>query len=239
MKTVGKICTDVSAQLNDQATGREFTRWTRALLLSYLNGALTEISSYKPDAFTASVSIPLVAGAKQQLPQDHLRLLSLDTNSNGSGITQADAELMNAFSPYTCCAGEVVFDRNGNVVYTAKSYAIDQRNPKVFYVDPPVPVGVTTATVNGTTYAEPPQYTELEWGTPVNIESKYLENILDYMQARAHDIDMESPMAKRNAQDFFRRFYQAMGVKYRVESAHRAGNVNGAVGDGDPRARIA
>ena len=238
MKTVEQYATEASRQLNDQYVGREFTRWTRAQLISYLNYALAEISGLKPDEFTRNETITLAPGARQVLEKPK-RLISLDSNTDGTGITQADVELMRAFGPYQCCAAEVVTDRQGRPIYRVKSYGIDQKATDTFYVDPPVPVGMDNVTVQGNVYAPNPEYGLDDWGVSVEIPDKYVPAIIDYMQARAHDIDTESPMAARNAQVHFQRFYNAMGVKYRTEAAHRAGNVNGAVGTGDPRARIA
>lgn len=238
MQTVAQLATTASGQLNDQYVGREFTRWTRAQLVSYLNMGVAEISGLKPDEFTKHEQITLVEGARQKLASPQ-RLIGLESNTDGTGITQADVELMRAFGPYTCCAAEVVLDKQGRPVYRVKSYGIDQKATDTFYVDPPVPVGMSDVKVNAVIYAPKVDYSLDEWDEVVDVPDKYIPALIDYMQARAHDIDQESPMAKRNAQDFFRRFYNTMGVKYRAEAAHRAGNINGAVGTGDPRARIA
>ena len=237
MKTVGQLVTDVSGQLNDQYLGREFQRWNRARLLSYLVGGMAELLSYKPEAFTKTEAATLVAGARQSLADGYKTIVSVASNIDGSTVTEADFDLLKAFSPYICCAAEVVFDADNNPIYRAKSYAIDPKDPKLFYVSPPVPVGLTP-TINITAIVPPPDYTLADWGVELPFDMKYQENILDYMMGRAFDIDTESAMSRSNADKHLSRFYTAMGVKYRVESAYRAGNYNGNVGDGDPRARI-
>lgn len=239
MKTVAQYATETSGQLNDQFVGREFTRWTRAQLISYLNAALAEIACYRPDAFASYTDITLVPGAKQQLADANSTLMSISVNSpDGAGVTQADYELLKVFSSYTCCASNVVLDTQGNPTYTVKSYAIDPKAPATFYVDPPVPEGMENVKVSAQLYGDPPVYSLEKWEVNVAIALKYSAAILDYMMARGFDIDSESPLSRANANSHFQRFYNALGVQYRVESAHRAGNWNGAVGTGDPRARI-
>jgi 6-phosphogluconate dehydrogenase len=237
MKTVGQLVTDVSGQLNDQYLGREFQRWNRARLLSYLVGGMAELLSYKPEAFTKTEAVVLAAGAKQELTDKYKTIVSVASNTDGSTVTEADFDLFKAYSPYSCCAAEVVFDANNNPIYKAKSFAIDPKDPKTFYVSPPVPVGLTP-TINVIAIVPPPEYTLADWGVELPFDMKYQENILDYMMGRAFDIDTESAMSRSNADKHLSRFYTAMGVKYRVESAYRAGNYNGSIGDGDPRARI-
>lgn len=237
MKKVSEYVTQASTQLNDQKPEREFTRWTRALLVNYLNGALTEILSYKPDAFAEETNLTLVAGAKQEISNPSATLSAVVANSDGSLIGEADLDLLRAYAPFNCCVDDVSFDSFGNPDYRVKSYAIDPKNTSTFYVSPAVPVGLTP--VVRANLIQPPQaYTLTEWDIEVPIEAKYQECILDYMMARAHDIDNESPQAVQNANRLFSKFYNALGVKYKIESAYRAGNYNGQIGEGDPRVRL-
>lgn len=237
MKTVEQYITDASTQLNDQYLGREFTRWTRASLLMYLNGALSELSSHKPETFLEHVTLPLVAGRRQSIADTYKSLVSIDTNADGSQVHESDIDLIRTFSPYSCCAGEVVFDSFGNPDFTVKSYAIDPKDTKSFYVSPEIPTGIAI-NVSATVTKNPVKYVLADVGVTVPVDSKYEENIMDYILGRAYDIDSESAMSRSNADKHLVRFYTAMGIKYRVESAYRAGNYNGAVGDGDPRARL-
>jgi hypothetical protein len=233
---VGEYLLNASGQLNDQATGREYTRWTRARLLSYFNGALAEIFTYKPEVFATEVTLTLAAGHRQ-ITAIGQHLVSINKNTNGKMVSEADLDLLRAFAPHDCCAGVVMFDAQGNPTYAAKSYAIDPKEPRAFYVSPPVPTGLTP-TVQATVNQQPAAYTLADINVDVPIVNKYQENILDYMQGRAHFIDMESPMARQLANTHFTMFYGALGVKYKIQSAYASGNYNGQVGDGDPRARV-
>lgn len=236
MKKVREYVTDASYQLNDQRLGREFTRWERARLISYLNDGLAELSCYRPEEFSSLVNLTLVAGHRQSANAPTQRVVSINANADGSFVSEADLDLLRAFAPHNCCAAEVVFDAQGNPYYKARSYCIDPKETRAFYVSPPVPNGLTP-TVKATVVTVP-AYTLADWEVDVPVDAKYQTALIDFIQGRAHDIDMESPMARQLADKHLGRFYNMLGVKYRYESAFRAGNWNGMTGDGDPRAHV-
>lgn len=241
MKTVGEYVTDASVQLNDQQVGREFTRWSRALLVSYLNDALAEIAAHKPEAFAKQVSLDLEPGRIQRIDKaldddrPGARLVSIDTNKDGSSAYEADFDLTQAFAPFNCCVDPLELDKQGRPIYRVVSYSINPKDTRTFTVSPPVPAGLS-AVVRATVMGLVPMYSaQNDFDTVVDAEPKYQAAILDYMVGRAFEIDTESPSSRSNADRHLGRFYTMMGVKYRYESAYRAGNTNGAIGDGDPR----
>lgn len=67
------------------------------------------------------------------------------------------------------------------------------------------------------------------------MESKFDGDLVDYMMAKAFELDQESAQSRTNSQTLFKKFYDVMGVKYKMESKYRSGNYLGAVGP-DPRA---
>lgn len=246
MKEVGEYVTGASVLLNDQQVGREFTRWSRALLVSFLNDALAEIAAHKPEAFARQEELRLepgrvqhiesVVGMGNEIPLG-ARLVSIDTNADGSTVYEADYDLTQAFAPFNCCDEPLELDRHGRPRYRVVSYSINPRDTKSFTVSPPVPAGLSPV-VRATIVGAIPQYTaQSHFSTPVYIEPKYQAAILDYIVGKAFEIDTESPSSRTNADRHLGRFYTMLGVKYRYEAAYRAGNVNGAVGDGDPRSR--
>ena len=233
MQTVGYIVTHVSAQLSDQTKGREFTRWNRAAALEYMNQGLKEIGGYRPEAFAVTKEITLKQGTAQQT-DDGSEIQSIESNADGTLVRRSNAELMQSFNGYAICPPKprVV---NGVIKYAVRSFAIDEANPKTFFVEPAVPFGVTDAKVFATVNSQPPQYTEADWNKPCQVADKYYNNLIDYMMARAYQRDTESQVSQGQAQRLFALFYQAMGVKYKMESARNSGYYRGEVGTGDPR----
>lgn len=233
MKTAADYVEEVSRDLNDQQQGREYQRWSRALLVSYLNDALTEIIGYRPDAYAENTNISLVAGYQQQVVgRSVLKILS---NADGSFVSEGELDLLTAWASAGMPAQPLRVDANGNPIYSVKSYAIDPKDPTQFYVSPPVPAGLTPVLKARCTLE--PNYTLLTLGEQVPILPKYSNSVKDYMLYSAYSLDSESPEASKNAEACYRAFYQAMGVKYKMDSAYKSGNYNGTIGNGDPRSK--
>ena len=233
MRTVGQYITHVSTQMNDQRPGRAFTRWGRGLLLEYLNLGLAEIGTYRPEAFAKDLEITLQAGATQSV-QPGVTLLGLSANEDGTPINKGDAIMANAYNAYSVCKSGVVFV-DGNPVYLVRSFSIDKNDSSKFYVDPPVPKGLTPKVVASVTGA-PDNYTLANWDNDIFLASKYKANLIDYMMACAYGLDRESAESRIRSDSLYRRFYDVMGVKYRQESRHNSGYYLGKVGTGDPQA---
>lgn len=231
MNTVGQIIEHVSGQLNDQQFKLEYTRWSREKALEYMNQALKEIGTYRPDAFVVSETITLATGTTQTIgPFKSLKEIHVD----GIPMHPADAALLSAFLPYDTCPPKVQY-KNGTPVYNLKSFAVSPHDERTFYVSPPVPAGMAPQ-VQATLYGEVPEYTLADWDTELGMSDKYYNNLIDFMLARAYELDSESPNSRANSQMYMSRFYTAMGVKYKVDSAFKSGFYQGQIGTGDPRA---
>lgn len=233
MQTVGEIVKYVSTQLNDQQHNREYTRWTRPMLVDALCLALTAIGTYRKDAFTGNVTIPLVPGSRQT-STGYSEIVEIIANADGKPAHKADPTLLKAFSAYNYCPPKLQF-KNGVPVYSVKSAGVDETDPKTFYVSPAVPSGLQVA-VLAKVVKDTPKYTLADWDKPVEIDLKYLNNVIDFMQARAFELDTESLAAQTASQKFYKQFYSSLGITYKMDSAFASGFYKGQVGTGDPRA---
>lgn len=236
MRSIGEIIKHQSGQMNDQQWQREYARWTRPMWLEYMNEGLAEIGAYRPEAFSAIVPIPLVTGSTQALPAGVSGLTGITDNGSGLAAREASAALAEAFSAYAVCKPYVKYV-NGAPVYSVSSYYADTRNARAFYVQPPVPAWASI-TIQASVNKDAPQYTLADWNTTPDIDSKFYNNLLDFMQARAYGLDSESAVSLSESKKLFSLFYQAMGVKYKIDSAYKSGYYLGQIGEGDPRARV-
>lgn len=87
--TVGQIVLEVSTQLNDQEPGFTYARWTQAELVTFLNDALVQVGTYRPDAFDTTLTITLIPGFQQQLPTGYSLLKSVDYNVGATPCANA------------------------------------------------------------------------------------------------------------------------------------------------------
>lgn len=232
MNTVGDYITHASSQLNDQRYGRAFTRWGRGLLLEYLNLGIAEIGTYRPEAFPKHIQVTLRPGSLQTI--DWVTdIQAIYANVGGPRVTTMDQPLADAFAQYDTSPPDVPF-KNGAAQYFVRSYYVNKDNAKVFTVDPPVPPGVEAA-VHVIIQGETPQYTLADWDQPLNVNSNYINNLIDFVLAKAYEIDTESVSARQNSQELFQRFYTVLGVNYKRYIQFRSGYYGGLPGTGEPR----
>lgn len=234
MRKINEIVTHVSGQLSDQRVGQEFSRWPRQILLEYLNLGLKEIAAYRPDAFTKSIEQMLVAGSRQIVDTvgtvEHVVV-------NNKTLLKTDINILRAFSAYANACPPPLNNINGKLYFNIRSIAIDSTEKGVFYVSPPIPNGLNIkAEINVT--GEPPEYGTNNWFDEIDMLDKYINNLIDYMMARAYKRDSESLASESKSQRLFQLFYQSMGQKYKIDSAFNSGYYKGEVGSGDPRAVI-
>lgn len=234
MRTVGQFVTHVSTQLNDQRPSRAFTRWGRGLLLEYMNLALAEIATYRPEAFARRVKFELQPGNVQIIP-DEWDVTSVESNVNGAAVVRGDTVMANAYNTYAICKSTPVTVRDGDSVYNVKTFSLDPDNPRILYVDPPVPKGIE-AEVYLNVMTAPEELTLANWNSAVGISHKFKASMVDYMLASAYTLDTESPQSRARSDQLYDKFYKVMGVKYKQESRYRAGYYLGKVGIGDPQA---
>lgn len=234
MNTVGEFITHASIQLNDQRHGRAFNRWGRGLLLEYLNLGLAEIGAYFPDQFNRLVSVDLVEGRVQSLPDTvEGSIVAVKSNSDKTPVSEMDKDMSDAFSAYAVCPPAVAFE-NGSPVYRVASYAVDRADPRAFVVEPPVPSGVVSSVLVSVDGAVP-QYALTDWDEIHNIPSKYLVPLMDFIVGSANGLNSDSPSARIIHNDALSRFYKVLGINYEQESRYGSGYWKGQYGDGDKR----
>lgn len=230
MNTVGEYITHASSQLNDQRYGRAFTRWGRGLLLDYLNLAVAEIGTYRPEAFASSVLVTLVSGPLQTI-DGKTDIQAVYSNPDGSKIVEMDEDLSNAFSAYDINPPDIAF-RNGDPQYKVRSACVTANNAKMFIVDPPVPPGLSPQVnvwVDGVT----PKYDLTNWNDTLAVNSKYINACLDFVMAQALALNTESVSSQQESEKLFIRFYNIMGVNYKQDAKFKSGYYLGQTGTGN------
>lgn len=107
-------------------------RWPPSELLDYLNAGIGAIVAAKPDVAAVSQAFELVAGTRQDIPQDFIQFLGLTRNLGTDGATPGRSirqvernELDHGYPDWHASSGEAVLH-----------YCHDKRLPRVFYVLP-------------------------------------------------------------------------------------------------------
>ena len=189
----------------------QFTRWTQASLITYLNDGQRAIAKYVPQACSRVDSVKLVAGTKQSLsfipaasviPSDGstaidingnalmsvIRNMGADGLTPGNAVRLVDREILDLYSPSW-------HTETGAAV---SGYVYDPRTPKVFYVTPGVPAS-TPVWAELSFIADPADVSaDGSYGyqdsdtTKISVDSKYLDDLVNYILARSYGKDAES-----------------------------------------------
>jgi len=136
------LCSAILSRIRKKLNDPNATAWTdNSDLIPALNEALQALISYRPDAASYTTMMLLVAGTRQTLPSDGVRLLKVIRNRGVSGLSdagkairKADMLVQDAIDPnWHTTTGQTTIDE----------YYYDSITPKEFYVYPPVAVSPT------------------------------------------------------------------------------------------------
>ena len=131
-------CSQIIKNINNTINDVNNVKFSLIQKIDALNEALQALVSYRPDAASYTAMMLLVAGTRQTLPIDGVRLLKVIRNKGVSGLSdagrairKADMLVQDALLPdWHLTNGQTVIDE----------YFYDPLQPKEFYVYPPAPV---------------------------------------------------------------------------------------------------
>ena len=132
------LCSVILQNVNFALDDPNDVKYSLPQKIAAMNSALQALISYRPDAASYTTMMPLVAGTRQTLPIDGVRLLKVIRNRGVSGLSdagrairKADMLVQDALIPdWHETTGQTVVDE----------YFYDSITPKDFYVYPPAPV---------------------------------------------------------------------------------------------------
>jgi hypothetical protein len=202
-----------SSQLNDLSP--QFTRWKQRELVDACNDGQRALAKYIPSSSARVDAVKLSVGSKQSIErilsaniipgdgsaaadvngtyfQTAIRNMGANGLTPGSVIRVIDREILDTGTPdwHVPVAG---------VYAGARGVIFDPRFPKVFYVWPAVPAG-TTWWLEQSMLADPvliPHAAENTYAwegvstTTISIDDKYVDDLLNYIMARAFMKDAE------------------------------------------------
>lgn len=192
-------------------------RWSTAELVRYLNDGQREILMYRPDALSTTVTLTLVAGARQTLPSTAAKLIDVVRNSADTSTKRSirivNRQLLDSQVPDWHIATSSV-----NIVH----YMYDTAEPRVYYVYPPA---TTLARVDAVVAQYPTAISEPSSGTTYSAVTgdisapDILANALtDYVIARAFMKDAEQLANASRAQAHYALFTNALGIDAKTTS---------------------
>jgi hypothetical protein len=132
------LCSVILQNVNFVLDDPNDVKYSLTQKIAAINSALQALVSYRPDAASYTTMMLLVAGTRQTIPSDGVRLLKVIRNRGqrglsdaGRAIRKADMLVQDALIPdWHETTGQTTIDE----------YFYDSITPKDFYVYPPAPV---------------------------------------------------------------------------------------------------
>ncbi len=184
-------------------------RWPDPEPLNWLNDGQRYIALQRPDANAVTGNIACVLGTKQSLPATGMRLLDITRNMGATGTTPGspvrliDREILDAQVPtwHSQTAGTA-----------ASHYIYDNRNPKVFYVFPPLQAGINVEAIYSVAPAD-----LAALANSITIDDIYAPVLTDYLLYRCWSKDAEYTGDTQRAAFYLNAVNAALGVKTKVD----------------------
>lgn len=167
--------------LNDSSP--QFVHWTEPEMLAWLNDGAKAIVVIRPPAHTVTNVLMLAAGTRQQLPADGIQLQDVTRNIIGAdnlpgrAIRVADRQLLDDIDP-----GWHASRARSTVLH----FTFDEREPRAFFVYPPVIAGAKVEAVYSSNPSEAAALTD-----SIDLPAEYMEALVSYICFRAHSKDSE------------------------------------------------
>lgn len=186
------------------------TRWPAAELVGWLNSGQREVMMYRPDANQKFAPLTLVAGTRQTLPVDGIKLLDVMRNTGGAAIRQVKREILDAQNPgwHTMGAGPIVH------------FMFDEREPRAFYVYRPAAVG---AQVDALYSAYPVDIAAPTAGQviadvvgDIGLPDIFEGVLTDYVLYRAYSKDAQYAGNGQRAAAHYQQFANALGIEVKA-----------------------
>lgn len=189
-----------------------YDRISTTVWMRYLNAAIRALILVRPDAGAVVESVQLVAGIKQTLPTNALRLLDIIRNMGADGTTAGKI----------CAPASRHHINYSNLLWPAASgdtaienFSYDAEIPNIFYVTPPVHA-TTAVYVEMATSQLPTKITAT--GDTVGVNDIFFEPLIQYMLYKAYAADDEGA-EKQSAEDHFQKFLQLLGMEAATSKA--------------------
>lgn len=207
--TAQEILDRAELQLHDDTN----IRWPLAEGLNWINEGQREIVLLKPDAYSITESLKMVAGTKQTIPAQGTMLLDVPRNMGTDGTTVGN--VVRLVDRRVLDDGQADWHtQDSNVV--VKHWVYDpESNPRIFYIWPKS---------DATNYIEicyskaPDEIAAV--GDVITLDDIYAPVLLNYFLSKAYDKDADFASNGSRAQKARNEFLQLLGRSDLMEAIH-------------------
>lgn len=193
----------VSALLNDQYPGSEYTRWPKEDVECALREARNAVNLIRPDQNVTTIEMKLQPGTFQQVPGECSELVNVIGSLDKNGVLQeqkgSGKSGLSKWFP-SACQGVDPED------YEMTSFERDTKDTSVFYVQPPVPIGAeVTVKIQCAGSCASDQ-----------VDCRFEPPIVEYMMYRLLSTEDDSSTSATAANTHFRTFAMLLNVNFNM-----------------------
>lgn len=182
-------------------------RWGAPELVRYLNDGQRELVRLRPDQKASTVVLALASGYRQTLGTAYMALIDITANAAGKRkrITKVDLAQLDAIEPSW---------RSKTPVSEVTHFCYDMREPRAFYVYPPVQAGVGVEAVVATYPVDVAVPSGASFATVagnIDLADQWADALLNYVLFRAYSKDAEFGGNAQLAASYLGLFNAAVG----------------------------
>ncbi len=199
----------------------ENVRWSLAEMVGWFNDGQREIVLNKPNSCSETITLTLVAGTLQSMPDGYVSIIRLIRNIDNP-LTPATGGKVVYMAPRDSLDATYVDWHTHTQAKRVKTVVYDAADPERFYVYPPndgtghIEAILSKLPVDITIPAAPATDVEAYTST-LGLPDIYANTILNYGLSRAYAKDAAVAGNLQRATMYYQMFGAALGLKFRAE----------------------
>lgn len=236
MYTARELFEKAGILLNDTGQFTTTRRWPLSELCGWLNDGLGAIVNQKPSATAKTVTLPLVKGTLQSIPDGYISVLRPVRNMRTVSSDRKPRRNITVVPDDQLSALNSTWHDEYSVRYTqqAKHLIFDEANPRAYYVYPgndgtgSIELVLCAAPVK-LAPSDPSKPEDLaSYEFPLPLDDIYFGVLLDYVLYRARSKDTQDAGSTTRAALHYQQFANGLGIRINVE-ANTSPNVKSGV----------
>jgi len=203
------IITEASTILGDSSN----VRWSQSDLLGYLNDAQLEAVTLAPKVNPVRVTVQLLPGITQELPDDAILLLDIFWNMGANGLTIGQSITVTNIDVMRKRRPNWTTDTASGIVQT---YMYDEKDPVHYSVWPPQPNPAWYIDINYS--AVPVAIPDYGPSTTITIDDYWKNALLSFVLYRAFSKDAAVPAMAERRDANYKQFLQDLEIAAEVRA---------------------
>ena len=226
MYTARELFEKAGILLNDTGEFSSERRWPLSELCGWLNDGLGAIVNQKPSATAKSVTLSLVRGTLQSIPDGYVSILRPVRNVRGISSDRLPRRIITVVPEEQLSSLNPTWHDEYSVRYAqqVKHLIFDEANPRAFYV---YPGNDGTGSIEVVLCADPVKIEPTDHNNPEDLASYeveiplddiYFGVLLDYVLYRARSKDAQEAGSANRAALHYQQFANGLGIRVNVEA---------------------